>query len=83
MYTIDRINNTGAHEHAKFAVLPGERLIDKLEEVLYILYEEEPLSRCWWWELQGQGYTRLSYHDLEFSTLTYDENRKTFVITED
>ena len=83
MYTINRINNTGAHEHAEFWVLPGERLIDKLEEVLYILYEEEPLSNRWWWELQGQGYTRLSYHNLEFSMLTYDENRKTFVITED
>lgn len=83
MYSINRILNTGSTEHAEFWVLPGERLINKLEEVLYILYEEEPFSSRWWWELQGQGYTRLSYHNLEFSTLTYDEVRKCFIITED
>ncbi len=82
MYSIDRINKNGAVEHSVFQVLTGERLIDKLEEVVYILYEETMLSRNWWSELQLKGITSLSYHNLEFSTLEYDKSNQRFIITE-
>lgn len=83
MYGITRENCTGSTEYAEFWVLSGETLLDKLPEVIYILWEEELLSRNWWQELQSQGYTRLTYHGLEFSTLTYNEGCKGFVIVED
>lgn len=83
MYSINRINNTGSRiEHAEFWVLPGERLLDKLEEILYILYEEEPFPRQWQYELSHHQTIVLSYHNLEFSAITYDETRKTFTIIE-
>lgn len=44
MYSINRICGNSTVEHAEFCVLANERLIDKLEEVVYILYEEEFLS---------------------------------------
>lgn len=83
MYTIDRINKCGTTEHAEFWVLTGERFIDKLEEVLYILYEETPLARNWWSELQTTKQTRLTYHNLEFSILTFDEAKQRFIVTEE
>lgn len=83
MYTINRFNNTGNWiDHAEFGLLPGERLLDKLEEILYILYEEEPFPRQWQYELSHHQTIVLSYHNLEFSAITYDETRKTFTIIE-
>lgn len=83
MYTINRFNNTNNRiDHAEFGLLPGEHLFNKLEEILYILYEEEPFSRQWQYELSHQRAIVLSYHNLEFSTISYDETRKTFTIIE-
>lgn len=83
MYTINRFNNVNTRiNHAKFNLLPGERLFDKLEEVLYILYEEEPYPRDWQYALAHQTAIMLSYHNLEFSMISYDEANKTFTIIE-
>lgn len=83
MYTINRFDNAGNRiDHAEFGLLPEERLFDKLEEILYILYEEEPFSGYWQYELSHQQAIILSYHNLEFSTISYDETRKTFTIIE-
>lgn len=83
MYNINRFDNTGNRiNHAKFNLLPEERLFDKLEEILYILYEEEPLSRHWQYELAHHQTIVLSYHNLEFSAIAYDEAHKTFTIIE-
>lgn len=83
MYTINRYNNTGTRiDHAKFNLLPEERLFDKLEEILYILYEEEPYPRDWQYALAHRQNIVLSYHNLEFSGITYDETNKAFTIIE-
>lgn len=84
MYIINRYTADGTRiDRAEFNLLPEECLLDKLEEVLYILYEEEPISRYWQWELAQEGVTCLSYHNLEFSTIKYNKAYKTFTIIED
>ena len=83
MYTINRFDNAGNRiNHAEFNLLPEEHLFNKLEEILYILYEEEPFSRQWQYELSHHQTIVLSYHNLEFSGISYDETHKTFTIIE-
>lgn len=83
MYTINRFDNTGNRiDHAEFNLLPGEYLCDKLEEVLYILYEEEPYPRDWKYALLCGSAILLSYHNLEFSMIAYNEPQNTFTIIE-
>lgn len=82
MYSIYRFCKDGSDEYAEFVVFDGERLMDKLKETMYILHEEEPISRYWEYELRTEGITVISYHDTEFAVLEYNEATKTFTITE-
>lgn len=49
-------------ERATFSVGTDESCLDRLEEFLYIMWELEPVSRDWQYNLYNYGFTTFSYH---------------------
>lgn len=70
-------------DHAEFVAPTDYHFFDKIEEIVYILYEEEPVNREWQNEMVCEKPVRLTYHTTEFSTMTYDNHTRTLIIKED
>lgn len=67
---IDR--NNKKYDFCEFALLEGEAMMDKLEEVLYIMQELTPLHRNWKIDLATCGSCLFTYHQTEVVTVEYD-----------
>lgn len=70
-------------DHAEFVAPTDHRFFDRIEEIIYILYEEEPVDRQWQNEMVCEKPVRLTYHMTLFSTMTYDSHTRTLTIKED
>lgn len=57
---------------AVFHVAESEKLLDRLEETLYITQELEPYFRDWKSLLATFGWADFSYHCAEFFRVSYD-----------
>ena len=64
MTTIVRYINVHGEttERAIFSTGVDESYLDRLEEILYIMWELEPVSRDWRYNLYNYGFTTFSYH---------------------
>lgn len=56
---------------AVFHVAKNEKLLDRLEETLYITQELEPYFRDWKSHLTTFGWADFSYHCVEFFRISY------------
>ena len=81
MYKIHFLdNNNNRYDFCEFGLLPGEHLLNKLEEVLFILQELTPcVNRVSWAYpfLRGER-VRFTYHHCEFVQV-WIENDKIYV----
>ncbi len=57
--------NRKKYDRCEFALVAGESLNDKLEEVLYIMQELTPQHRNWKMDLACCGTCLFSYHKTE------------------
>lgn len=70
-------------DHAEFVAPTDHRFFDRIEEIIYILYEEEPVNKKRWQNdiICGRP-TLLTYPMTEFSTMTYNSHTRTLTIKE-
>lgn len=59
-----KVNNTATNEVIEFPVGKGEKLLDKLEEVLYIWFGIEPSAWDWKTELTLYGITLFGNYEV-------------------
>lgn len=74
-------NNDNRYDFCEFGLLPGEHLLDKLEEVLFIMQELTPCTnRCSWAFpfLRGEK-VKFTYHNCEFVHVWMDAQGKVWV----
>ena len=64
---------------AVFHVAKNEKLLDRLEETLYITQELEPYFRDWKSHLATFGWADFSYHCAEFFRVSYDWANFSFI----
>lgn len=73
-YTVKFFNKAGdRYDLAQFYIDPNhEKLLDRLEEVLYIMQELTPVHRSWKRDLTTDCVCLFTYHNVEHYTVSYD-----------
>ena len=69
-------------ECAIFSVGVNESCLDRLEEILYIMWELEPVSRDWRYNLYNYGFTTFSYHGTNDCIVRVSSLGKEVTVTE-
>ena len=69
-------------ERAIFSVGVNENCLDHLEEFLYIMWELEPVSRDWRYNLYNNGFTTFSYHGTNDCIVRINSLGKEVTVTE-
>ena len=69
-------------ERATFSVGADETCLDRLEEFLYIMWELEPVSRDWQYNLYNYGFTTFSYHGTNDYIVRINSLEKKVTVTE-
>lgn len=69
-------------ERATFSVGADETCLDRLEEFLYIMWELEPVSRDWKYNLYNYGFTTFSYHGTNNYIVCINSLGKKVTVTE-
>ena len=84
MTTIVRYINVRGEvtESATFSVGADESCLDSLEEFLYIMWELEPVSRDWRYNLYNYGFTTFSYHSTNDYVVRINSLGKEVTVTE-
>lgn len=84
-YTVKFFNLDGErYDFGQFYVNPDcEKLLDKLEEVLYIMEELTPVHRNWKRDLCTDGVALFTYHNAEHFTVSYDWNQSCIITVKD
>ena len=84
MTTIVRYINVRGEvtESATFSVGADESCLDSLEEFLYIMWELEPVSRDWRYNLYNYGFTTFSYHGTNDYIVRINSLGKEVTVTE-
>ena len=84
MTTIVRYINVRGEvtESATFSVGADESCLDSLEEFLYIMWELEPVSRDWRYNLYNYGFTTFSYHGTNDCIVRVSSLGKEVTVTE-
>ena len=66
-------------EHAEFHLM-GATFLDKLEEVLYVLWELTPVERSWRRDWSTMRTFKVSYHGLEHFNVFMSTDSKIYVV---
>ena len=84
MTTIVRYINVRGEvtERAVFSVGVDESCLDRLEEILYIMWELEPVSHDWRYNLYNYGFTTFSYHGTNDYIVRINSLGKKVTVTE-
>ena len=69
-------------ERAIFSVGADESCLDHLEEFLYIMWELEPVSCDWRYNLYNYGFTTFSYHGTNDYIVRINSLGKEVTVTE-
>ena len=69
-------------KRASFSVGVDETCLDRLEEFLYIMWELEPVSRDWKYNLYNYGFTIFSYHGTNDYIVRINSLGKKVTVTE-
>ena len=69
-------------ERAIFSVGVDESCLDRLEEILYIMWELEPVSPDWRYNLYNYGFTTFSYHGTNDYIVRINSLGKKVTVTE-
>ena len=70
-------------EQAAFSLGAGESFLDRLEELLYIVWELEPDKLSWKHDLWcGCGFTTFSYHGLDGCVVKMNSSKDEVTVTE-
>ena len=69
-------------ECTTFSVGADESCLDRLEEFLYIMWELEPVSRDWRYNLYNYGFTTFSYHGTNDYIVRINSLGKKVTVTE-
>ena len=69
-------------ERAVFSVGVDESCLDRLEEILYIMWELEPVSHDWRYNLYNYGFTTFSYHGTNNCIVRVSSLGKEVTVTE-
>ena len=81
--TVKYINVRGeTTERAIFSTGVDESYLDRLEEILYIMWELEPVSRDWRYNLYNYGFTTFSYHGTNDCIVRVSSLGKEVTVTE-
>ena len=81
--TVKYINVRGeVTERAIFSAGVDESYLDRLEEILYIMWELEPVSRDWRYNLYNYGFTTFSYHGTNDCIVRVSSLGKEVTVTE-
>ena len=84
MTTIVRYINVRGEttERAIFSTGVDENCLDRLEEILYIMWELEPVSRDWRYNLYNYGFTTFNYHGTNDCIVRVSSLGKEVTVTE-